>query len=112
MQTGIPASKTQRSLPIAALLLGLIGLLELAWVLMENIKASPCGGPLTEHYFSIPSLLGFTLGLVAIGKNNHEAPISLAEDVQAPIRPGGKRLAIFGLIASAPGLLLAIASAP
>src|SRR5215468_6838557 len=66
MQTGIPASKTQRSLPIAALLLGLIGLLELAWVLMENIKASPCGGPLTEHYFSIPSLLGFTLGLLTI----------------------------------------------
>jgi len=112
MQTGIPASKTQRSLPIAALLLGLIGLLELAWVLMENIKASPCGGPLTEHYFSIPSLLGFTLGLVAIGKNNHEAPISLAEDVQAPIRPGGKRLALFGVIASAPGLFLTIASLP
>jgi|SRR5215813_758641 len=101
-----------RSLPIAVLLLGLIGLLELVWVLMENIKASPCGRPLTEHYFSIPSLLGFTLGLIATIKYNPEAPISLARDVQAAIWPSGKRLAIFGVIASAPGLFFTIASLP
>lgn len=112
MQTEIPAGKTCRSLPIAALLLGLIGLLELGWIWMENIKASPCGRPLTEHYFSIPSLLGFTLGLSAFIKNYLGALTSSVENVQNSIRTGGKRLAIFGVIASAPGLLLTIASLP
>ncbi|MCI0660716.1 MAG: hypothetical protein L0220_06555 [Acidobacteria bacterium] len=64
MQTEIPEIKTRKSLPISALLFGSIGLLELGWVLMENIEASPCGKPLTQHYFSIPSLLGFSLGLI------------------------------------------------
>jgi len=112
MQTDVPANKTRRGLPIAALLFGLIGLLELGWVWMENIKASPCGKPLMEHYFSIPSLLRFMLGLIAIIKNNRDAPVSLGEDVQAAIRTGGKRLAILGVIASVPGLLLTIASLP
>lgn len=105
MQTDVPASKTRRDLPVAALLFGLIGLLELGWVWMENIKASPCGKPLTEHYFSIPSLLGFTLGLIAILTSSPPKP-------DGCIRTGGKRLAIFGVIASAPGLLLTIASLP
>src|SRR5262249_5537574 len=109
MRTEIPASRKQRSLPIVALLFSLIGLLELGWLWRENINASPCGRPLTEDYFSIPSLLGFTLSLIVIRKNNHEALISLAEDVQAAVWPVGKRLAILGLIASIPGLLLAIA---
>jgi hypothetical protein len=112
MQTGVPANKTRRGLSIAALLLGLIGLLELGWVWMENIKASPCGKPLTEHYFSIPSLLGFMLGLTAIIKNNLNTSVSSGEDVRAVIRTGGKRLAILGVIASAPGLLITIASLP
>jgi len=112
MQTGIPASRTQRSLPIVALLFGLIGLLELGWMWVENIKATTCGGPYTEDYFSIPSLMGFTIGLIAIRKNTHGAPISLAEDVQAPIWISGKLLAILGAVAGAPGLLLAIASLP
>src|SRR5215813_13648263 len=109
MRTEIPTSKTRRSLPIAALLFSLIGLLELGWLWRENINANPCGRPLTEDYFSIPSLLGFTLGLIAIRKNTHGAPISLAEDVQAAVWPVGKRLAILGVIASIPGLLFAIA---
>ena len=112
MQTDVPASKTRRGLPIAALLFGLIGLLELGWVWMENIKASPCGKPLTEHYFSIPSLLGFMLGLTATIKNNLNTPVSSGEDVRLAIRTGGKRLAILGVIASAPGLLLTMASLP
>jgi|SRR5215831_1210058 len=112
MQTDVPANKTRRALPIAALLFGLIGLLELGWVWMENIKASPCGKPLTEHYFSIPSLLGFMLGLIAIIKNGYESPVSLGEDVRAANRTGAKRLAILGVIASAPGLLITIASLP
>jgi hypothetical protein len=106
----IPASKTRRGLPIAGSLFGLIGLLELGWVWMENIKASPCGKPFAEHYFSIPSLLGFILGLIAIRKINHKAPISLVGDVRAIILAGGKRLAILGVVASVPGLLLTIAS--
>ena len=110
MRTEIPTSKTRRSLPIAALLFSLIGLLELGWLWRENINASPCGRPLTEDYFSIPSLLGFTLGLIAIRKNTHGAPISLAEDVQSASWIGGKRMAILGIIASVPGLLLTIAS--
>src|SRR5262245_2788366 len=110
MQTDVPASKIRRGLPVAALLFGLIGLLELGWMWMENINASPCGRPLTQYYFSIPSLLGFTLGLIAIIKNNPESPVSLGEDVRATIRTGWKRLAILGVIASAPGLLLTIAS--
>jgi hypothetical protein len=112
MQTEIPTSKIRRDLPIAALLFGSIGLLEFGWKWMENINASPCGRPLTEHYFSIPSFLGFTLGLIAITKSDHEAPASPAENVQIAIRTGGKRLAITGVIASAPGLLLTIASLP
>jgi hypothetical protein len=112
MQTDVPASKTRRGLPIAALLFGLIGLLELGWVWMENIKASPCGKPLTERYFSIPSLLGFMLGLTAIIKNNLNTPVSSGDDVRAAIRTGGKRLAILGVMASAPGLLITIASLP
>jgi len=112
MQTDAPTSKTRRGLPVAALLFGLIGLLELGWVWMENIKASPCGKPLTEHYFSIPSLLGFTLSLIAIIKSDHEAPASSAENVQIAIRTDRKRLAIIGAIVSAPGLLLTIASLP
>jgi len=112
MQTDVPANKTRRGLPIAALLFGLIGLLELGWVWMGNIKASPCGKPLTEHYFSIPSLLGFMLGLTAIIKNGYESPLSSGEDVRAAIRTGGKRLAILGVVASAPGLLITIASLP
>jgi len=112
MQTDVPANKTRRGLHIAALLFGLIGLLELGWVWMENIKASPCGKPHTEHYFSIPSLLGFMLGLTAIVKNGYESSVSSGEDVRAAIRTGGKRLAILGVIASAPGLLIAIASLP
>lgn len=111
-QTDIPTGKTCRGLPIAALLFGSIGLLELGWIWMENIRASPCGRPLTAGYFSIPSLLGFTLGLLAITKNNRDAPISLVEDVQGAIWTGGKRLAIIGIIASAPGLLLTFASLP
>jgi hypothetical protein len=79
---------------------------------MENIKSSPCGRPLTAGYFSISSLLGFTLGLIAIVKNNRDAPASLGEKVQAAIRTGGKQLAIIGAIASAPGILLTIASLP
>src|SRR4030095_12488763 len=112
MQTDIPANKTRRGLPIAASLFGLIGLLELGWVWMESIKASPCGKPLTEHYFSIPSLLGFMLGLTAIIKNGYESPVSLGKDVRAAIRTGRKRLAIIGVVASAPGLLITIASLP
>src|SRR5215468_10753645 len=112
MQTDVPANKTRRALPIAALLFGLIGLLELGWVWMENIKASPCGKPLTEHYFSIPSLLGFMLGLTAIIKNNLNTSVSSGEDVRAAIRAGAKLLAILGVIASAPGLLITIASLP
>src|SRR5215475_13432211 len=112
MQTDVPANKTRRGSHIAALLFGLIGLLELGWVWMENIKASPCGKPLTEHYFSIPSLLGFMLGLIAIIKNGYESPVSLGEDVRAANRTGAKRLAILGVIASAPGLLITIASLP
>jgi hypothetical protein len=112
MQTDVPANKTRRGLPIASLLFGLIGLLELGWVWMENIKASPCGKPLTEHYFSIPSLLGFILGLTAIIKNGYESPVSLGEDVRAAIRTGAKRLGVLGIIASAPGLLITIASLP
>jgi hypothetical protein len=112
MQTDVPANKTRRGLSIAALLFGLIGLLELGWVWMENIKASPCGKPLRENYFSIPSLLGFMLGLTAIIKNNLNTPVSSGEDVRAAIRTGGKRLAILGVIASAPGLLITIASLP
>jgi hypothetical protein len=111
-RTDIPAGKTRRGLPIAALMFGLIGLVELGRMWMENIKASPCGRPLTAGYFSISSLLGFTLGVVAIVKNNHEAPALVAEDVQGAIWTGGKRLAILGIIASAPGLLLTIASLP
>src|SRR5262245_53928252 len=106
MRTEATTSKTHRNLSIAALLFGLIGLLELGWVLMENMKPNPCGRPLTKDYFSISSLLGFALGLIAI------APISLAEAVQGAIWTGGKRLAILGLIASFPGLLIAIASLP
>jgi hypothetical protein len=102
----------RRNLSIAALIFGLIGLLELSWVLVENIKASPCGKPIMEHYFSIPSLLGFTLGFISIIKNGHEAPASLVDNVQASIQSGGKRLSIIGVIASAPGLLLTIASLP
>jgi len=112
MRTDVPANKTRRGLPIVALLFGLIGLLELGWVWMENIRASPCGKPLTEHYFSIPSLLGFMLGLTAIIKNNLNTPVSSGEDVRAAIRTGGKRLAILGVVASAPGLLITIASLP
>src|SRR5215475_13893733 len=112
MQTDVPANKTRRGSHIAALLFGLIGLLELGWVWMENIKASPCGKPLREHYFSIPSLLGFMLGLTAIIKNNLNKPVSSGEDVRAAIRTGGKRLAILGVIASVPGLLITIASWP
>jgi len=112
MQTDVPANKTRRGLPIAALLFGLIGLLELGWVWMENIKASPCGKPHTEHYFSIPSLLGFMLSLTAIIKNNLNTPVSSGEDVRAAIRTGGKPLAILGVIASAPGMLIIIASLP
>src|SRR5262245_56362485 len=48
MQTEIPANKTHRGLPIAASLLGLIGLLELGWLLVENLKLRPCGGPFTR----------------------------------------------------------------
>jgi hypothetical protein len=99
-------------LPVSALLFGLIGLLELGWVWMETIKASPCGKPLTEHYFSIPSLLGFTLGLIAIIKNNHKAAPSLVDNVRGAIRTGRKWLALIGIIASAPGLLITIASLP
>ena len=112
MQANVRAHKTRRRLPIVALLFGLIGLMELGWVWMENIKASPCGKPLTEHYFSIPSLLGFILGLTAIIKNGYESPVSLGEDVRAAIRTGAKRLAILGVIASAPGLVLTIVSLP
>jgi hypothetical protein len=112
MRTDVPANKTRSPLPIAALLFGLIGLLELGWVWMENIKSGPCGKPLTEHYFSIPSLLGFMLGLTAIIKNGHESHVSLGEDVRAAIRTGGKRLAILGVVASVPGLLITIASLP
>jgi hypothetical protein len=112
MRTDVPASKIRRGLPVAALLFGLIGLLELGWVWMENIKARPCGKPLTEHYFSIPSLLGFTLGLIAIIKNNHEAAPSLVENIQGAIRAGRKWLATIGIIASWPGLLITIASLP
>src|SRR5262249_35166856 len=108
----VPANKTRRDLSIAALLFGLIGLLELGWVWMENIKASPCGKPRTEHYFSIPSLLGFMLSLTAIIKDNLNTPVSSGEDVQVAIRTGGKRLAILGVIASAPGFLITIASLP
>jgi hypothetical protein len=111
-QSDIPAGNTRRGLPIAALLFGLIGLLELGWMWIENINASPCGRPLTSGYFSIPSILGSTLGLIAITKNSREAPVSLVEDVQGAIWTGGKRLAILGIIASAPGLLLTIASLP
>src|SRR5215510_15035340 len=110
MQTDVPASKIRRGLHIAALLFGLIGLLELGWMWMENIKASPCGKPHTEHYFSIPSILGFMLGLTAIIKNKLNTPVSSGEDVRADIRTGGKRLAILGVVASAPGLLITIAS--
>src|SRR5262245_3116922 len=110
MQTDVPTNKIHRGLHIAALLFGLIGLMELGWVWMENIKASPCGRPLTQSYFSIPSVLGFTLGLIAIIKNNPDAPVSSGEDVRAAIRTGGKLPAIFGVIASYPGLLLTIAS--
>ena len=60
MQTEAPTSKTLRNLSIAALLFGLISLLELGWVLMENMKPNPCGRPLTKDYFSISSLLGFS----------------------------------------------------
>jgi hypothetical protein len=112
MQTDVPINKTRRGLPIVASLFGLIGLLELGWVWMENIKASPCGKPLTEHYFSIPSLLGFMLGLTAIIKNNLNTSLSSGEDVRAVIPTSGKRLAILGVIASAPGLLITIASLP
>lgn len=112
MQADAPASKIRRDLPRAALLFGLIGLLELGWVWTENIIAHPCGKPLAENYFSIPSLLGFTLGLIAIIKNDHEASASLVENVQGAIRTGRKWLAIIGIIASAPGLLLIIASLP
>ncbi len=112
MHTEITSRKTRRGLPIAALLFGLIGLLELGWVWMENLKPNPCGRPLTEDYFSIPSLLGFMLGLIAIRKNTHGALISLAEGFQATIWPGGKLLAILGVVGSAPGLILAIASLP
>jgi hypothetical protein len=110
MRTDAPASKIRRGLPVAALVFGLIGLLELGWMWMEYINASPCGRPLTKYYFSIPSLLGFTLGLIAIIKTNPDAPVSSGEDVRAAIQTGGKRPAIFGVIASAPGLLLTIAS--
>ncbi|MCI0393062.1 MAG: hypothetical protein MOB07_30390 [Acidobacteria bacterium] len=106
----IPASKTRRGLPIAASLFGLIGLLELGWVWIDNINASPCGRPLTDDYFSIPSLLGFTLGLIAIRKNNREAPISLAGDVNPATLIGWRGLAILGVVVSIPGLLLTIAS--
>src|SRR5262249_7877489 len=112
MQNGFPASRTQRILPIVALLFSLIGLLELGWLWMENIKARTCGGPYTENYFSIPLLLGFILSLIAIRKNHHGAPILLAEGIQAPIWTGGKLLAILGAVAGFPGLLLAIASLP
>ena len=112
MQTDVPANKTRRGSHIAALLFGLIGLLELGWAWMEYIKASPCGRPHTEHYFSIPSLLGFMLGLTAIVKNNLNTSVPSGEDVRAAIRTGGKRLAILGIIASAPGLMLTIASLP
>jgi hypothetical protein len=112
MRPETPADKTRRSLPIAALLFGLLGLLELGWMWMENIKSIPCESPLTAGYFSIPSLLGFMLGLFAIVKYNHEAPAPLGKKVQAAIRTGGKPLAIIGAIASAPGLLLTIASLP
>src|SRR5262245_40907479 len=112
MRTDVPANKIRRGLHIAALLFGLIGLLELGWAWMEYIKASPCGKPHTEHYFSIPSLLGFMLGLTAIIKNNLNTSVSSGENVRAVIRTGAKRLAILGVMASAPGLLITIASLP
>jgi hypothetical protein len=108
----IPARKTRRDLHMAALLFGSIGLIELGWMWMESINASPCGIHLTKYYFSIPSLLGFTLGLIAIIKNAQGATASSGEELRAANRIGGKWLAIFGVIASAPGLLLTISSLP
>src|SRR5262245_3995535 len=112
MQMEIPVSKPRRSLAIAASISGLIGLLELGWALMENINASAWGRLLTKPYFSIPSLLGFTLSLITTIKYNSEGPLLLTGDVQTAIWPAGKRLAIFGVISSAPGLFLTIASLP
>ncbi len=79
---------------------------------MENLKIRTCGGPYTQHYFSIPSLLGFALGLIAIKKNKPDEPVSLVNEAQTVRGNDGKRLAILGVIAGVPGLLLAIASLP
>src|SRR5262249_59089104 len=85
---------------------------DVGWAGMQKITASHCGNPLTEHYFSIPSLLGFMLGPTAIIKNNLNTSVPSGEDVRAAIRTGAKRLAIIGVIASAPGLLITIAGLP
>ncbi|HEV2663482.1 MAG TPA: hypothetical protein VG324_01140, partial [Blastocatellia bacterium] len=72
------------------------------------------GQPLRETAYGIllfnPSLLGFTLGLIAIIKSARDTPVPSGEDARDAIRTGGKLLAIFGVIASAPGLLLTIVS--
>jgi hypothetical protein len=52
------------------------------------------------------------LSLTAIIKDNLNTPVSSGEDVRAAIRTSGKRLAILGVIAGGPGLLITIARLP
>src|SRR5262249_26917183 len=68
--------------------------------------------PIPEYPYSVPSLLGFAFGLSVIIKSGRQALISLNARVQSNVETVWRWTAIFGIIASVPGMLLTISNLP
>ena len=59
MQPEILEGKPRTGLAIAALILGLISLLNLVWTVLEYNQAAPCGKEILSHFFSFTSIESF-----------------------------------------------------
>jgi hypothetical protein len=79
---------------------------------METYKNRPCGGPIPEYPYSIPSLLGGAFGLSVVMKTGHNRRTSFAENARVPAGIIWKLMAIVGIAASVPGVAFAIVSLP
>ena len=104
MQSDATADKPRRGLAITAATLGLFNLLHVSWTAWDYLEAAPCGD---GQYFSIPSVLSLILGLTAWSKAKNGGLGSINEATSSS-RYSGKRLAIFGIVASTPAVVLSI----
>lgn len=112
MQSEIYEPKPRTGLAIAALILGLISLLNLVWTVIEYNMAIPCGNEILAHFFSVTSIAALLLGISAIIRPTHTFPLFLVQNQKSAISNNRRLLGLLGIIVSLPAALLTVSNLP